>query len=173
MERDDHWERLRCWERLKAKGEGWNRGWDGWMASPIHRTWVQASSRTWWRTGKPGLLQSMELQRIRHHWVTGKHQEIAGVNRQVWVNNNQGRETQEVTTNSEDWLIYWIAMGKELTVGKCPKSPKLGCEVKSLSCVRLCDPIDCSLSGSSIHRIFQARTLEWVAIGALKTQPAF
>ena len=32
------------------------------------------------------------------------------------------------------------------------------------SCPSLCDPIDCSLLGSSIHGIFQARILEWVAI---------
>ena len=37
-------------------------------------------------------------------------------------------------------------------------------EVKSVSCVRLCDPVDCSLPGSSIHGIFQARVLECVAI---------
>ena len=32
------------------------------------------------------------------------------------------------------------------------------------SCPTLCDPMDCSLPGSSIHGIFQARVLEWVAI---------
>ena len=36
--------------------------------------------------------------------------------------------------------------------------------MKSLSRVRLRDPMDCSLSGSSIHGIFQARVLEWVAV---------
>ena len=36
--------------------------------------------------------------------------------------------------------------------------------MKSLSHVRLCNPMDCSLPGSSIHGIFQARILEWVAI---------
>ena len=36
-------------------------------------------------------------------------------------------------------------------------------KVKSLSHVRLCDPVDCSLPGSSVHGIFQARVLEWVA----------
>ena len=36
--------------------------------------------------------------------------------------------------------------------------------VKSLSRVRLCDPMDCSLPGFSVHGIFQARVLEWVAI---------
>ena len=37
-------------------------------------------------------------------------------------------------------------------------------KVKSLSRVRLCDPVDCSLPGSSVHGIFQARVLEWVPI---------
>ena len=42
-----------CWEGLKAGGEGDNRRWDGWMASPSRRTWVWASSGSWWWTGKP------------------------------------------------------------------------------------------------------------------------
>ena len=46
-----HWKRLWCWERLRAGGEGDERGWDGWMASPTLRTWVWASSRSWWWTG--------------------------------------------------------------------------------------------------------------------------
>ena len=41
-----------------------NRGWDGWMASPTRWTWVWASSRRWWRTGKPRVLQSMGSQRV-------------------------------------------------------------------------------------------------------------
>ena len=48
--------------RLKAGGEGDDRGWDGWMASPTQWTWVWASSRNWWWTGKPGVLQSMGSQ---------------------------------------------------------------------------------------------------------------
>ena len=59
-----------CWERLRAGGEGGNRGWDGWMVSLAQWTWVWASSRSWWWTGKPGMLHSMGLQRIRHDWVT-------------------------------------------------------------------------------------------------------
>ena len=34
----------------------------------------------------------------------------------------------------------------------------------ALSCTTLCDPMDCSLSGSLVHGIFQARVLEWVVI---------
>ena len=64
------WKILWCWERLKAGGEGDHRGWDGWMASPTQRTWVWVSSRSWWWTGKPGMLQSMGSQRVGHNWET-------------------------------------------------------------------------------------------------------
>ena len=37
-------------------------------------------------------------------------------------------------------------------------------KVKVKSCPTLCDPVDCSPSGSSVHGILQARILEWVAI---------
>ena len=65
-----HWKRLWCWERLKAGEEGDDRGWDGWKASPTWWTWVWASSGSWWWTGKPGVLQSMGLQRIRYNLAT-------------------------------------------------------------------------------------------------------
>ena len=66
-----HWKRSWCWERLKVEGEGDDRGWDGWMASPIRWTWVWASSRNWWWTGKPGVLQSMGSQNQTRlsHWT--------------------------------------------------------------------------------------------------------
>ena len=54
-----HLKRPWCWERLKAGGEGDNREWDDWMASPHQWTWVWASSGSWWRTGKPGGLQGV------------------------------------------------------------------------------------------------------------------
>ena len=57
-------------ERLKAGEEGDSRGWDGWMASPTQWTWVCADSGRWWRTEKPGMLQSMGLERVRHDWGT-------------------------------------------------------------------------------------------------------
>ena len=64
------WKRSWCWERLRAAGEGADRGWDGWMASPTQRTWVWASSERRWRTGKPGVLQSMRSQSVGHNWAT-------------------------------------------------------------------------------------------------------
>ena len=69
-EESTHWKRPWCWERLRAGGEGDNRGWDGWMASPTHWTCVWSSSRSWWWTGKPGVVQSMGSQRVGHDWVT-------------------------------------------------------------------------------------------------------
>ena len=50
--------------------EGGNRRWDGWMAPLTQWTWVWASSRSWWWTGKPGVLQSLGSQRVRHYWAT-------------------------------------------------------------------------------------------------------
>ena len=61
-----HVKRPRCSERLKAEGEGDNREWDGWMASPNWWTWVWVDSGSWWWTGRPGVLQSMGLPRVRH-----------------------------------------------------------------------------------------------------------
>ena len=47
-----------------------DRGWDSWMASPTWWIWVWPISRSWWWTGKPGILQSMGSQRVRHDWET-------------------------------------------------------------------------------------------------------
>ena len=44
-----HWKRPWCWERLQAGGEGNDRGWDGWMASPTQQTWVWVDSGSWWQ----------------------------------------------------------------------------------------------------------------------------
>ena len=71
-----HWKRPWCWERLKAGGEGGDRGWDGWMASLNQWTWVWANSGRSWRTGKPGVLQSMGLQRVGHDWATEQQQQV-------------------------------------------------------------------------------------------------
>ena len=58
-----------CWARLKVGGEGDDRGWDGYMASPTQWTWVWAGSGSWRWTGRPGVLQSMWSQRVGHDWT--------------------------------------------------------------------------------------------------------
>ena len=72
-----HWERPWCWERLSAGGEEDDRGWDGLTASLTQWTWVWVNSGSWWWTGRPGLLQSMGSQRVRHNWTTELN----------WINN--------------------------------------------------------------------------------------
>ena len=59
-----------CWERLKARGEWDNRGWDGWMASPTQWTWVWVKSGSWWWIGRPDMVGSMGLPRVGHDWAT-------------------------------------------------------------------------------------------------------
>ena len=54
--------------------EGRRIQWDSWVASPAQWTWIWASSRKWWKTGKPGVLQTMGLQRFGHDWATEKQQ---------------------------------------------------------------------------------------------------
>ena len=65
-----HLKRPWCWERLKVGVEWDDRGWDGWMASPTQWTWVWVNCRSWWWTGRPGVLQYMGSHRIGHDWAT-------------------------------------------------------------------------------------------------------
>ena len=59
-----HLKRPWCWEWWKVGGEGDNRGWDGWMASLTQWAWVWVNSRSWWWTGRLGMLQSMGLKEL-------------------------------------------------------------------------------------------------------------
>ena len=70
MGRTDSLEKTVMWKRLQVGGEGDEKGWDGWMASPTLWTWVWVKARIWWWTGRPGVLQSMGLQRVEQDWVT-------------------------------------------------------------------------------------------------------
>ena len=56
--------------RQEEKGTNEMVGWDGWMASLTQWTWVWVNSGSWWWTGRPGVLQLMGSQRVRHDWVT-------------------------------------------------------------------------------------------------------
>ena len=73
-----HWKGSWSWERLMVGGEGDNRGRDGWMASLMQWTWIWLSSRSWWWTGKPGMLQSSGSRKVGPNWVTELN----------WLNNN-------------------------------------------------------------------------------------
>ena len=70
MRRVDSLEKTLMLGGIGAGGEGDNRGWDGWMASPTQWTWVWVNSGSWRWTGRPGMLQPMGSQRVRHDWAT-------------------------------------------------------------------------------------------------------
>ena len=70
MQRVDSLEKSLIWGRIGGRRRRDDRGWDGWMASPTQWTWVWIDSRSWWWTGRPGVLQFMGLQRVGHDWVT-------------------------------------------------------------------------------------------------------
>ena len=65
-----HLKRPRCWERLRAGGDGDDRRLDGWMASPTQWTWIWESSGSWWWARRPCMLWFMESQRVGHDCVT-------------------------------------------------------------------------------------------------------
>ena len=77
------WKRPWCWERLRAGGEGDDRGWDGCMASLTQWTWVWVDSRSWWWTERPDVLWFMGSQKSRTwlsnwtelNWNKIKHKE--------------------------------------------------------------------------------------------------
>ena len=110
-----------------------------WMASPTQWTWVRINSRSWWWTGRPGVLQSMGSQRVR----------------QTWVNE----------LNWTEWqfrLFIHFYLLSDFTMNICGEWQEW--ESVTQLCPILCDAMGCSPPGSSVHGISQARKLEWLAI---------
>ena len=70
IQRTDSFEKTLMLAKIEGRRRWDDRGWDGWMASPTQWIWVWVSSRSWWCTGKPGMLQSMGSQRVGHYWAT-------------------------------------------------------------------------------------------------------
>ena len=77
------WKRPWCWEILRAGGEEGGRGWKVRMASPTQWAWVWANSWRWWRTGKPGILQSMGLQRVGHDWAAEQQDDTTFIDKSL------------------------------------------------------------------------------------------
>ena len=134
-----HWKRPWCCEMLKAGEEGNDRRSDGWMASQTRCTQVWASSRSSWWTEKPGMLQSMGLQRVRHNWETELN----------WTNHESCSNFFQYFI-SPHFLSYhlWAIQLSCLTLleclGRCGEM-RLGFEVKwprtlSQLCRDSCDP---------------------------------
>ena len=100
------------WERLKAGGEGDNRGWDGWMASPTRWTCVSVNSGSCWCTGKPGVLQSMASQRVGHDWATELNWKL--LSKYFLSESTHSLWTQSLLSlksnyNQELWVPFWAS----------------------------------------------------------------
>ena len=70
MWRTDSLEKILMLGKTEGRRRRGQQGWDGWMASQTWWTWVWVNSRRWWGTGRPGVLQFMESQRVGHDWAT-------------------------------------------------------------------------------------------------------
>ena len=70
MRRVDSLEKTLMLGGIGIGGEGDDRGWDGWMASPTPWTWVWVNSWSRWWTGRPGELRFMGSQKVGHDWTT-------------------------------------------------------------------------------------------------------
>ena len=98
-----HLKRPWSWERLRAGGEGDDRRWDGWMASSTQWTWVWVNSGNRWWTGRPGVLQFIGSQRVRHDWATE-------LSRYMPITKSQRRLRIKVKGDqwySNKWKIVW------------------------------------------------------------------
>ena len=88
-----HWISPWCWERLRAGGEGDDRGWDGWMASPPQRTWVWVDSGSWW--------QDKEAWHAAVHGVTKSRTRLSKWTELNWKMISSSRVFENGTVNTE------------------------------------------------------------------------
>ena len=126
-----HLKRPWCWERLRAGGEGDDRGWDGWMASPTQWTWVWVNSGSWWWTGKPGMLRFMGLQIVVQDWVTELNWLLVPL---LWLNSrliasgimNQYRGWDGWMASPTQWTWVWVNSGSWWWTGRAGVLQSMG-----------------------------------------------
>ena len=113
--RTDSFEKTLMLERLKAGGEGDDRGSNGWMASPTRWTWVWINSRAWQWTGRPGVLQSMGSQRVGYNWATELNYTVFADHQQntlSWVDRDM-KEIQNCYAGRLFHVAYYLKKKKK------------------------------------------------------------
>ena len=133
---------------------------------------VWANSGRWWKTGKPGVLRSMGPQIVRHDWVTEQQMRTTGPNISKSIlflllllsRFSHVRLYATLQTAAHQAPPSLGFSRQEHWSGLPFPSPMYESEKWKWSRVQLSDPVDCSLLGSSVHGIFQARVLEWVSV---------
>ena len=127
-QRADSLKRPWFWERLKVRGEGDDRGWDGWMASTTQWTWVWANSGRWWRTGKPSVLQSMGSQRVGHNWATEQQRNISKI---IHV----GCKEELLTVQRERIKRWYCLLGAPLVALVAKNPPAHAGDIRDMSSI--------------------------------------
>ena len=92
-----------CWESLKAKGEEGGRRWDGQTASSTQCVWTWANSGRCWKTGKPGMLQSMESESDMTEWLNNSRLTLSDFSRTTRLF-SQGRRLCTVFMHNSNTL---------------------------------------------------------------------
>ena len=106
-----HLKRPWCWERLRAGGEVDDRGWDSWMESSTHWTWVWINSRsTWWRGNLAWWRgnQFMGFQRVGHDWATELNAKIVSA---LFIEKTVLSSLNCLVHNQltiKVWVYFWI-----------------------------------------------------------------
>ena len=102
MWRVDSLERTLMLGGIRGRRRRDDRGWDGWKTSPTQWTWVWVNSRSWWWTGRPGVLLFMGWQRIGHDWATELNWNYQLINLASYKTENQSnvREFLQAHTTS-------------------------------------------------------------------------
>ena len=162
-------------KRLRSRGEGGYRGWDAWMASLTQWTWVWANSRRSQGQrslvyGSPRGRKEIRLSQVIKIWLFLSQRETEQQKKCVYglgVGSRGYRvclctyrlfsmQIAELTFQESD-VFYLETFGYSFSLDKSDSDV-------AQPCPTLCNPLDCSLPGSSVHGIFQPRVLERVAI---------
>ena len=134
-----HWKRLWCWEGLGAKGEGDDRGWDGWMASLTRWTWAWVNSGNWWWTGRPGVLRFLGSQRVGHDWASELNWTELKEETPAWRNvlgasgekeSNQGKRSRGQSPNCFTHTVLKNVTWKAFNFVKCYRNVNQNCKSK-------------------------------------------
>ena len=107
MQRADSFEKPLMLGKTEVRRRRDDRGRDGWSGSPTQWTWVWVNSRSWWWTGRPGMLQSIGSQIVGYDWVT----ELNSSKLPRALKTRKGQEeTHSLETKGSWWLnALWLS----------------------------------------------------------------
>ena len=118
-----HWKSLWCWEGLGAGGEGDDRGWDGWMASPTRWMWVWVNSGRWWWTERPGVLRFMgpQSQTWLSNWTELKYHSVGLLYQCLTIAHlrNDEKSSQDNVYSYLNWDSYSSKFADFLYLPQC------------------------------------------------------